>query len=427
MASTQVNPTRMELTRLKKKLATATRGHKLLKDKRDELMRQFLDLVRENMALRQKVEAGIRSANVNFVIAKAGMSEQALNTALAAPKQAVYLEADKKNVMSVDIPVFHYKTRTADENDIYSYGFAFTSSDLDGAVKSLADILPDMLRLSETEKACQLMAAEIEKTRRRVNALEHVIIPEARKNIKYITMKLDENERSTQIRLMKVKDMMLEKGIQGSFGMGGITGYMVDMLEAGCFKALLDVQCFDLKAVESIRSNPKHMEVSATQYSGVSGKSAGVDSLDVVLLGATQVDLDFNVNVHTDSNGYIMGGSGGHCDTAAGAKLAIIIAPLTRARLPLVVDRCLCISTPGKTVDVVVTQRGIAVNTEGGKNVELKEKLKEAKLPVVEIADLKRMAEEIAGVPKPVQMGDKVVANVIYRDGTLLDVIHSVK
>ena len=126
MASTQVNPTRMELTRLKKKLATATRGHKLLKDKRDELMRQFLDLVRENMALRQKVEAGIRSANVNFVIAKAGMSEQALNTALAAPKQAVYLEADKKNVMSVDIPVFHYKTRTADENDIYSYGFAFT-------------------------------------------------------------------------------------------------------------------------------------------------------------------------------------------------------------------------------------------------------------------------------------------------------------
>ena len=208
-----------------------------------------------------------------------------------------------------------------------------------------------------------------------------------------------------------VKDMMLEKGIQGSFGMGGITGYMVDMLEAGCFKALLDVQCFDLKAVESIRSNPKHMEVSATQYAGVSGKSAGVDSLDVVLLGATQVDLDFNVNVHTDSNGYIMGGSGGHCDTAAGAKLAIIIAPLTRARLPLVVDRCLCISTPGKTVDVVVTQRGIAVNTEGGKNVELKEKLKEAKLPVVEIADLKRMAEEIAGVPKPVQMGDKVVAD----------------
>ena len=211
MAATQVNPTRMELTRLKKKLVTATKGHKLLKDKRDELMRQFLDLVRENMALRQKVEAGILSANKNFVIAKAGMSEQILNTALMSPKQEVYLEASKKNVMSVDIPVFKTRTRTADANDIYSYGFAFTSGDLDDAVKSLADILPDMLRLAEVEKSCQLMAAEIEKTRRRVNALEHVIIPETQENIKYITMKLDENERSTQIRLMKVKDMMLEE------------------------------------------------------------------------------------------------------------------------------------------------------------------------------------------------------------------------
>lgn len=211
MASTQVNPTRMELTRLKKKLVTATRGHKLLKDKRDELMRQFLDLVRENMALREKVEAGIKAANTNFVIAKAGMSEETLHAALMAPKQEVYLEPSKKNVMSVDIPVFEYKTRTADANDIYSYGFAYTSSDLDDAVKSLADIFPDMLRLSEIEKACQLMASEIEKTRRRVNALEHVIIPETRQNIKYITMKLDENERSTQIRLMKVKDMMLEE------------------------------------------------------------------------------------------------------------------------------------------------------------------------------------------------------------------------
>ena len=211
MASTQVTPTRMELTRLKKKLVTAVKGHKLLKDKRDELMRQFLDLVRENMALRQKVESGILSANKNFVIAKAGMSEQILNTALMSSKQEVYLEAGKKNVMSVDIPVFETKTRTADANDVYSYGFAFTSGDLDGAVKSLADILPDMLRLAEVEKSCQLMASEIEKTRRRVNALEHVIIPETQQNIKYITMKLDENERSTQIRLMKIKDMMLEE------------------------------------------------------------------------------------------------------------------------------------------------------------------------------------------------------------------------
>ena len=216
MASTQVNPTRMELTRLKKKLKTAVRGHKLLKDKRDELMRQFLDLVRENMALRLKVEEGIKNANRNFVIAKAGMSEQTLHTALMAPKQEVYLECDRKNVMSVDIPVFEYKTRTANANDIYSYGFAFTSNDLDDAVKSLADILPDMLKLAETEKACQLMSSEIEKTRRRVNALEHVVIPETQKNIKYITMKLDENERSTQIRLMKVKDMMLEEARQNA-------------------------------------------------------------------------------------------------------------------------------------------------------------------------------------------------------------------
>ena len=211
MAQAQVNPTRMELTRLKKKLTTAVRGHKLLKDKRDELMRQFLDLVRENMALRQKVEDGIRSANLNFVIARAGMSGETLRTALMMPKQSVELRVGEKNVMSVDIPVFETKTRTADANDIYSYGFAFTSSDLDGAVKSLADILPDMLKLAETEKACQLMASEIEKTRRRVNALEHVIIPETRENIRYITMKLDENERSSQIRLMKVKDMMLEE------------------------------------------------------------------------------------------------------------------------------------------------------------------------------------------------------------------------
>jgi V/A-type H+-transporting ATPase subunit D len=201
----------MELTRLKKKLSTARRGHKLLKDKRDELMRQFLDLVRENKALREKVEAGIAAANKNFVLARAGMDDEVLNVALMAPMQEVFLEASQKNVMSVEIPVFEYKTRSSDANNIYSYGFAFTSSDLDDAVKSLADVLPDMLRLAECEKSCQLMAAEIEKTRRRVNALEHVMIPETQENIKYITMKLDENERSTQIRLMKVKDMMLQE------------------------------------------------------------------------------------------------------------------------------------------------------------------------------------------------------------------------
>ncbi|HBI72851.1 MAG TPA: V-type ATP synthase subunit D [Lachnospiraceae bacterium] len=211
MAKAHVNPTRMELTRLKKKLATATRGHKLLKDKRDELMRQFLDLVRENKALREKVEKAIEDANKNFVLARSTMPDEVIDVALMAPRQEVYLETHEKNVMSVEIPEFEYRTKTPDENDIYPYGFAFTSSDLDDAVKSLQDILPDMLRLAEVEKACQLMAAEIEKTRRRVNALEHVMIPEMQENIKYIVMKLDENERSTQIRLMKVKDMMLEQ------------------------------------------------------------------------------------------------------------------------------------------------------------------------------------------------------------------------
>jgi V/A-type H+-transporting ATPase subunit D len=211
LANTHVNPTRMELTRLKKKLITAMRGHKLLKDKRDELMRQFLDLVRENKTLREKVERGIEAANKNFVLARASMQDETLNAALLSPKQEVSLESGIRNVMSVEIPVFECKTRTSDPNDIYSYGFAFTSSDLDDAVYSLSEILPDMLRLAECEKSCQLMAAEIEKTRRRVNALEHVMIPEMQESIKYITMKLDENERSTQIRLMKVKDMMLQQ------------------------------------------------------------------------------------------------------------------------------------------------------------------------------------------------------------------------
>ena len=201
----------MELTRLKKKLVTAIRGHKLLKDKRDELMRQFLDMVRENKTLREEVEQSIAQANSAFALARAMMSDEALNAALLAPKQEISIELESKNIMSVNIPVFHTKTRTPDENDIYSYGFAFTSADLDEAVKSLSEILPRLLLLAEREKSCQLLAEEIEKTRRRVNALEHVVIPETQENIRYITMKLDENERSTQIRLMKVKDMMLKQ------------------------------------------------------------------------------------------------------------------------------------------------------------------------------------------------------------------------
>lgn len=211
MASTQITPTRMELTRLKGKLKTARKGHKLLKDKRDELMRQFLDLVRENKTLREKVEEKIKNCNRNFLLAKASSDDEIINVALMTPKQNVYLDVKSKNVMSVDVPVFEYKTRTSDVNDIYCYGYAFTSPELDFAVDSISKILPDMLHLAECEKACQLMAKEIEKTRRRVNALEHVVIPETETNIKFIKMKLDENERSSQIRLMKVKDMMLEK------------------------------------------------------------------------------------------------------------------------------------------------------------------------------------------------------------------------
>lgn len=211
MARVHVNPTRMELIKIKKKLVIAMRGHKLLKDKRDELMRQFLEMVRENKRLREKVEKGIKGSNKNFVLARAGMDDEIINVALMVPKQEIYMEVGSRNVMSVNIPVLTFKTKTPDVNDIYSYGMAFTTSDLDAAVKSLQDILPDMLSLAEYEKSCQLLAAEIEKTRRRVNALEHIMIPGMQENIKYIKMKLDENERSTQVRLMKVKDMLLEQ------------------------------------------------------------------------------------------------------------------------------------------------------------------------------------------------------------------------
>lgn len=201
----------MELTNLKRKLVTARRGHKLLKDKRDELMRRFLDLVRENKKLRIEVEDGIKQANAAMSLARCVMSDKALDVALMLPTQEMSLEVGEKNVMSVMIPVFDVRFKTADENDIYSYGFAETSGDLDTAVKALSDIMPKMIRLAETEKSCRLMADEIEKTRRRVNALEHVMIPQYEETIKYISMKLDENERSTTTRLMKVKDMMLEQ------------------------------------------------------------------------------------------------------------------------------------------------------------------------------------------------------------------------
>ena len=217
-----------------------------------------------------------------------------------------------------------------------------------------------------------------------------------------------------------LKEIMLREKIRGSFASGGVTGYLVDMLNEGCFTSLMDVQCFDLKAVESIRTNPAHHEISAMQYASPAAKSAVVDHLDVVLLGATEIDTDFNVNVHTDSAGCIMGGSGGHSDTAAGAKLSMIIAPLFRARLPIITGRVRCISTPGRDVDVVVTQRGVAVNPA---KPDLALRLKDAGLPIVDIHELKQIAERITGVPAVPPEGGRVVARVLSRDGKPLDVI----
>ena len=214
MAILPVNPTRMELTRLKKRLVTARRGHKLLKDKRDELMRQFLETVRETKKLRRSVEARIVEANNHMSVARSLMQNEVLAVAMMHHKQELKLLISERNVMGVRVPVFEKETRTDDDSDIFSYGFAFTSSDLDEAILALSGILPDMLRLAELEKACQLMSSEIEKTRRRVNALEHFLIPGYVETIRYITMKLSENERGAVTRLMKVKDMIVAKAIE---------------------------------------------------------------------------------------------------------------------------------------------------------------------------------------------------------------------
>lgn len=214
MAVLNVNPTRMELTNLKRKLVTAKRGHKLLKDKRDELMRQFLDLVRENQALRTEVEEAVKMANRDMAVARSVVQNEILDTALMLPKQEMSLEIHEKNVMSVTIPEYSVEYKTSNPDDIFSYGYAYTSGDMDDAILSLSKVLPKMIRLAEVEKSCQLMSSEIEKTRRRVNALEHVMIPQYEETIKYITMKLDENERSTTTRLMKVKDMMIAENIE---------------------------------------------------------------------------------------------------------------------------------------------------------------------------------------------------------------------
>ncbi|HWP52369.1 MAG TPA: citrate lyase subunit alpha [Clostridia bacterium] len=221
-----------------------------------------------------------------------------------------------------------------------------------------------------------------------------------------------------------LKRIMLAKNIQGSYALGGITGYMVDMLESGCFQAIQDVQCFDLRAVASLRDNPKHFEITAARYASPTAKSTAASSLDVVVLGATQIDTGFNVNVHTDSNGYIIGGSGGHTDVAAGAKLTIIVAPLSRARMAIVVDKVITISTPGRFVDLLVTQYGIAVNPA---RPELRMQLEEAHLPVVDIDALRRTAIEINGVAASFHPPKvRVVGHILGLDSQIADLIYEV-
>jgi V/A-type H+-transporting ATPase subunit D len=201
----------MELTRLKGRLKTARRGHKLLKDKRDELVRQFLELVRRNREVRTKVDEGLARANRALSVASAVMSSDALEQALLYSRHRVELELKFRNIMSVNVPEYSFKSEVAEAKDIFPYGFAQTSGELDDAIVAMSEVFEDMFLLAQLEKTTQLMSDEIEKTRRRVNALEYVMIPDMEKNIKYISMKLEENDRSTKVRLMKVKDMVLEQ------------------------------------------------------------------------------------------------------------------------------------------------------------------------------------------------------------------------
>ena len=200
----------MVLNQQKARLKTARKGHKLMKDKCDELMRQFMDIVRQNKELRLKVEEGMTAAFKSLQVASAIMSPDMLEQALLYPRQSVELDVKYKNIMSVNVPQYSFRTKNDDPSEIYPYGFAQTSGELDDALDKLAHVFEDMLQLAQVEKSTQLLAQEIEKTRRRVNALEYVMIPEFEETIKYIQMKLDENESSTKVRLLKVKDMVLK-------------------------------------------------------------------------------------------------------------------------------------------------------------------------------------------------------------------------
>jgi citrate lyase subunit alpha/citrate CoA-transferase len=221
-----------------------------------------------------------------------------------------------------------------------------------------------------------------------------------------------------------VRNMMKKKNIKGSFAAGGTTGYIVEMFEEGLFKSLFDVQCFDLKAVESYRNNKAHQGMSASMYGNPHNKGAVVNQLDVMILGATEIDTKFNVNVTTGSNGVIMGGSGGHSDTAAGAKLSIVVTQLVKGRLPIIVDDVTTVTTPGESIDVVVTERGVAVNPL---REDLIEKLNTAGIETMTIDELKNIAEDMTGVPEKIQTDEKIVAVVEYRDGTVIDVVRKVK
>ncbi|WP_139905208.1 V-type ATP synthase subunit D [Clostridium thermarum] len=212
MARLNVNPTRMELSNLKKRLVTAVRGHKLLKDKQDELMRRFIDLVKYNDELRKDVEKELGSSLKEFLMARAVMSSELLEEAIMYPKEKIGVEVTNRNIMSVNVPVMSFRRQMGeDKGSIYPYGFASTSGELDSAIDKLYGILPKLLELAEVEKSSQLMADEIEKTRRRVNALEYATIPQLRETIRYIKMKLDEDERGNITRLMKVKSLMVEQ------------------------------------------------------------------------------------------------------------------------------------------------------------------------------------------------------------------------
>lgn len=210
MGKLNVNPTRMELSKLKKRLVVAVRGHKLLKDKQDELMRQFITLVKYNDELRKKVEEKLSESFKDFVMAKAVLGSEFLEEAIFYPTNKIDLDVDIKNVMSVKVPVFKF-TGISEENDKFSYGFFNTNSELDLAITNFRMVFRELLELAEVEKSTQLMADEIEKTRRRVNALEYRTIPDLKETIKYIRMKLDENERGALTRLMKVKNMIAER------------------------------------------------------------------------------------------------------------------------------------------------------------------------------------------------------------------------